>query len=69
MASGEIKDDASDSQVVFKKVYYTARITAEGEFVAGFRIHGGPMSWTGPWLEVREESDADLGELREKWIE
>eukprot|EP00929_Paragymnodinium_shiwhaense_P114867 TRINITY_DN83412_c0_g1_i1.p1 TRINITY_DN83412_c0_g1~~TRINITY_DN83412_c0_g1_i1.p1 ORF type:complete len:131 (+),score=17.30 TRINITY_DN83412_c0_g1_i1:94-486(+) len=67
---GESVDDASDPSVIFNSVYYTARIIDEdGEFVAGFRIHGGPMSWTGPWLEVRAESDEELTELRKQWSE
>ena len=65
--AGEVKDDASDPAVVFKKYYYTARVTVDGEFLVGFRIHGGPMSWKGPWLEVKEETDADIAALRENW--
>ena len=56
VTSGEIKDDKSDYDVVFESYYYTARVTAEGRFIAGFRIHGGPWSWSGPWLEVVEET-------------
>lgn len=69
LAAGETKNDSSDSQVVFKSHYYTAIITADGKFIAGFRIHGGPMSWTGPWLEVREETEAQIVELRKNWKE
>eukprot|EP00931_Biecheleriopsis_adriatica_P085927 TRINITY_DN60695_c0_g1_i1.p2 TRINITY_DN60695_c0_g1~~TRINITY_DN60695_c0_g1_i1.p2 ORF type:complete len:133 (-),score=13.34 TRINITY_DN60695_c0_g1_i1:183-581(-) len=66
---GESRDDKSDYDVVFKSYSYTARVTTEDEFVAGFRIHGGPLSWTGPWLEVRGESDSELYELRQNWSE